>query len=97
MSEICTAGTYYWQVYGLVESGATKVAGPPISKSRPSQILLSHPPFSPEPRGMHRKPYHRLYRAHHVAGGRWLTAVTAKLGTRRTLSRRGRAALGSKA
>jgi hypothetical protein len=43
MSEICTAETYYGQVCGLVGSGATKAVEPPISKSRPSQILLSWP------------------------------------------------------
>jgi hypothetical protein len=53
-------------------------------------------PFPPKPKGMHWRTYYRLYQAHHVAEGRWLTAMTAKLGKPPTGGRGRRAAVGSK-
>jgi hypothetical protein len=49
-------------------------------------------PFPPKPKGMHWKTYHRLYRAHHMAEGRWLGALTEKLGPPPTVKRRSRSA-----
>jgi hypothetical protein len=54
-------------------------------------------PFPPKPKGMHWETYDRLHRAHHVAEGQWLTAMTAKLGTPPTVGRRGQLPVGSKA
>jgi hypothetical protein len=54
-------------------------------------------PFPPKPKGMHWETYHRLYRAHYVAEGRWLNAVTAKLGAPPSIKRHIRGAVRPKA